>query len=188
MAFFLVITIGYCIGLLVYAGLLSRQLRPVTINNIRTFSAGPSGLVKTFYIQSRQNYHLRRHSDTSRTYVGLTLSKYLYPANAINKAGVTTFYALYSADKTSVTHFAATAGNIPASAIRLYIDTLSYLMHAYYFLYFGVFLGLILLKDIYQRLKSKADIELEVANTYSASTVGKWHGRIVVVFLLFLLL
>ncbi|CAM3777294.1 hypothetical protein MUGA111182_09050 [Mucilaginibacter galii] len=175
-------------GLLLYAGMLSRQLRPVTMNNIRTFSAGPSGLIKTFYIQSRQNYHLRRHSDTSRTYVGLTLSKYLYPANAINKASTVTFYALYSADKISVTHFAATAGNIPASAIRLYIDTLSYLMHAYYFLYFGMFLGFTLIKDIYQRIKGKADIESEVSNTYNASTVGKWHGRIWVLFLLFLLI
>lgn len=97
MTFSLMITIGYCMGLLVYAGILSRQLRPVTTNNIRTFSAGPSGLIKTFYIRSRQTYHLRRQSDTSRTYVGLTLSKYLYPANAINKAGSVTFYALYSA-------------------------------------------------------------------------------------------
>lgn len=188
MTFSLVITIGYCMGLLLYAGILSRQLRPVTMNSIRTFSAGPSGIVKTFYIQSRQTYHLRRHSDTSRTYIGLTLSKYLYPANAINRAGTVTFYVLHSADRSSVTHFAATAGKVPASALRLYIDTLSYLMHAYYLLYFGVFLGLTLLKDIYQRIKGKADIKHEVSNTYNTSMVGNWHGRVWMLFILFLLI
>lgn len=191
MTIFLVLTVSYCAGLLCYAGVLCRELRPVTLHQIRTVAGGPSGLIKTLYIrplQSHGQYTGSKHSDTSRKYVGLTLSKYLYPGRAINSTGTVTFYALYSADRKSITHFAATAGTHHASAVRLYLDTCSYLMSTYYYLYMSVFLGLVFLKDIYRLLKGKANVDAEVERTYNESTAGRWHGRIMTVFMLFLIL
>lgn len=150
----MVIWIAYYIGIFISFYHLKNDLQVITYRNAYAGKAGAFGLLKNYYIKvtDTSNHELKlikKSSNITRPYGGFTLAKLLFPMASINNAKVVTVYALVSPNKI-VTHFAACAGTVKASKIRLYIDIFSFLIYKFLILHMGLLIAFFFLRDIYR--------------------------------------
>lgn len=127
----MLIWIAYYIVIFISFYHIKNDLQVITYRNTYAGKAGASGLVKNYYIKvvdtsDHELKLIKNSSNITRSYGGFTLAKLLFPMTSINNAKVVTIFALVLPNKV-VTHFAASAGTVKASKIRLYIDIFSYI-------------------------------------------------------------
>lgn len=131
--------------------------------NVTMRTAGAFGLVKHYYIEPVSALQVGSTPVIERVYGGFSLARILLPKHAINESKTVTYYALPSAGK--VIHFAATKGGEKASGVRLYIDTLSYIINKYFILHLGFILLWAFSSTIYASINKTKDVMAEVTST-----------------------
>ena len=139
------------------------KLNVVTTANATMRTAGAFGLVKHYYIEPLSASPAGSTEVIDRVYGGFSLARILLPKQAINESKTVTYYVLPSAGK--ITHFAATKGGEKASALRLYIDALSYTINKYFILHLGFILLWAFSSTIYAGINKTKDVKAEVAST-----------------------